>query len=339
MFSNIQKYFKLGTPTRNELIYFNVLLIIFFSLTYFLPSSFIIILLPSVIVINVLVIIYRGYSRSSDLENFIKFLNDTEQIKQFDSLLMVSEFRDKIEKFRKLQVVQKKAHSQFEIFRNELLDNLSHELRTPMFAVLGFLETLQSGKVKDETTREKFINRSYAQALKLNELLNDMIELSALQSNKENIKKDKYKIFPIISEVVENHSLQADEKGNKIKILTDNYEIELQLNEEKFKLAFSHLVSNAIKYTNNGQIIIQISKNNNSVIISISDTGIGIPADEVERIFERLYRTKREREASESKGSGMGLAIVKHILIAHNAKIEVNSIEKEGTKFEITLPI
>lgn len=226
----------------------------------------------------------------------------------------------------------------FKIHRNEFLGNVTHELRTPIFAIQLSLETLLDGAVNDENVNRDFLKRALNQTKRLTELVDDLIEISRLETGMK-ISKRYFEINKFIFGIV-NELLGLSQKNNVNILVESEVQEKTQVfgDEERLKQVFVNLIDNAIKYTNgNGKINIKISKVDKEIVISISDNGIGIPKDDLPRIFERFYRVDKTR-SRDMGGSGLGLSIVKHILELHNSTIKVESEEGKGTKFEFNLP-
>lgn len=226
----------------------------------------------------------------------------------------------------------------FKINRNEFLGNVTHELRTPIFAIQLSLETLLDGAVNDENVNKDFLKRALNQTSRLTELVDDLIEISRLEAGTK-ISRRYFEINRFVFNIV-NELLDLSQK-NKVNILVDSEVSEKTQvfgDEERLKQVIVNLIDNAIKYTNeDGKIIIKIVKFDKEISISISDNGIGIPKEDLPRIFERFYRVDKTR-SRDMGGSGLGLSIVKHILELHNSTIKVESEEGKGTRFEFNLP-
>lgn len=226
----------------------------------------------------------------------------------------------------------------FKINRNEFLGNVTHELRTPIFAIQLSLETLLDGAVNDEKVNMDFLNRALNQTKRLTELVDDLIQISRLEAGMK-ISKRYFEINKFIFNIV-NELLDLSQKS-KVNILVESEvdeKIQVFGDEERLKQVIINLIDNAIKYSNeNGKIIIGIEKIEKEIKISVSDNGIGIPKDDLPRIFERFYRVDKTR-SRDMGGSGLGLSIVKHILELHNSTVKVESEEGKGTRFEFNLP-
>jgi two-component system, OmpR family, phosphate regulon sensor histidine kinase PhoR len=226
----------------------------------------------------------------------------------------------------------------FKINRNEFLGNVSHELRTPIFTIQLSLETLIDGAVKDESVNMDFLKRALNQTNRLTELVDDLINISRLETGMK-ISKRYFEINRFISDVVNGLTDLSKNRKVEIKIESEVSDKTRAFgDEERLKQVIVNLVDNAIKYsTENGEIKIGITKTEKDVIVSVSDNGVGIPKDDLPRIFERFYRVDKTR-SRDMGGSGLGLSIVKHILELHSSTIKVESEEGKGTRFEFNLP-
>jgi two-component system, OmpR family, phosphate regulon sensor histidine kinase PhoR len=226
----------------------------------------------------------------------------------------------------------------FKINRNEFLGNVTHELRTPIFAIQLSLETLLDGAVNDENVNKDFLKRALNQTSRLTELVDDLIEISRLETGMK-ISKRYFEVNNFIFNVVSELSGLSKKRKVEIKIESEVSDKTRAFgDEERLKQVIINLIDNAIKYTNDeGEIKIGIKKDENNVFISVSDNGVGIPKDDLPRIFERFYRVDKTR-SRDMGGSGLGLSIVKHILELHKSTIKVESEEGKGTRFEFNLP-
>jgi two-component system, OmpR family, phosphate regulon sensor histidine kinase PhoR len=226
----------------------------------------------------------------------------------------------------------------FKINRNEFLGNVTHELRTPIFAIQLSLETLLDGAVNDDKVNMDFLKRALNQTTRLTELVDDLIEISRLETGMK-ISKRYFEINRFMSDVVNELSELSKKRKVEIKIESEVSDKTRAFgDEERLKQVIINLIDNAVKYTNeNGEIKIGITKTDKDVFVSVSDNGVGIPKDDLPRIFERFYRVDKTR-SRDMGGSGLGLSIVKHILELHKSTIKVESEEGKGTRFEFNLP-
>ncbi|MEO9023134.1 MAG: ATP-binding protein [Ginsengibacter sp.] len=227
-----------------------------------------------------------------------------------------------------------------EVYRKEFLLNLSHELKTPIFAIQGYVDTLLGGALDNSDVNKKFLGNASRNVDRLVNLLDDLDEITKLESGELLLLKENFVIQDLIKEVFETLSIKADEK--KIKcFIKDGCELPLTVfaDKEKIRMVIINIVDNAIKYgKHNGNIEGSAYKiDGKKILIEISDDGYGIAEEHLPRIFERFYRTDLAR-ARKVGGSGLGLSIVKHIIEAHEDTIHVRSKTDVGTTFGFMLP-
>jgi two-component system, OmpR family, phosphate regulon sensor histidine kinase PhoR len=221
--------------------------------------------------------------------------------------------------------------------RSEFIANVSHELRTPIFSVQGYLETLLDGAVDDPTVSKQFLQKAYNNALRLNTLLSDLIDISRIESGELRLSFRYVNIVDILRDVVHTLEFRAEQRGVQVRIDVVKSELLVYGDKERLQQVCTNLIDNAIKYNvPNGSVTVQASPSPYGVEIAVVDTGIGIPAESVGRIFERFYRVDKDRSRAVG-GTGLGLAIVKHILEAHHTTIAVESAVGVGTKISFSL--
>jgi two-component system phosphate regulon sensor histidine kinase PhoR len=228
---------------------------------------------------------------------------------------------------------------QNEQYRKEFLQNLSHELKTPIFAIQGYVDTLLSGAMNKEEIAKKFLTSTSKNIDRLVNLVGDLDEISKLESGEQLLYKESFIIQSLMEDVFESLSIKAAEKHIKTSIKKGcELPIAVFADKEKIRMVLINLVDNAIKYgKQNGSIVFSAYKTaDDHVLIEISDDGYGIAEEHLNRIFERFYRTDLARSRKEG-GSGLGLAICKHIIEAHNQRIHVRSTIDVGTTFGFTL--
>lgn len=216
--------------------------------------------------------------------------------------------------------------------RQEFTSNVSHELKTPLHVISGYAELIKEGIVKDSDVKE-FGEKIYSEASRMSKLVEDIMKISKLESDKT-FEKTELKLKNIVVAIVDSLMIEADKKNVKFKLSLNDCSISGNY-DSIYSLIFN-LVDNAIKYNKiNGKITIKLQEVSNNVVLSVKDTGIGIPKEDLDRIFERFYRVDKSR-SKDSGGTGLGLAIVKHSLIVNNATIKVESELKKGSTFTVT---
>jgi two-component system, OmpR family, phosphate regulon sensor histidine kinase PhoR len=220
-----------------------------------------------------------------------------------------------------------------EQFRREFLQNLSHEFKTPVFAIQGYLDILLSREQADLGKQKKFLEKTSRNVSRLLHLLNDLDEISALEQGTLTLYKQNFVIQELVREVFESLSPER-EKNNISCVIKKGCELPLTVfaDKERIRQVISNLVENSLRYgKQNGSIIASMYKTDGKhILVEISDDGSGISEKDLPRIFERFYRTERGR-SMDSGGSGLGLAICKHIIEAHHQAIHVRSTEGLGT--------
>jgi len=226
-----------------------------------------------------------------------------------------------------------------EAFRKEFLQNLSHEFKTPAFAIQGYLETLISGAAEIENIRTKFLNNAYKNTERLIHLISDLDEITRLEIGKQELHLQDFIIQDLILEVFESLSIKAEYKKSICTIKKGcEIPIAVHADKEKIRQVLINLIDNAIKYGNaEGKVEAGAFKTEGgNVLIEITDDGIGIAEEHLPRIFERFYRTDYGRSRNIG-GTGLGLAICKHIVEAHGGFIQARSTPGIGTTFGFTL--
>ncbi len=223
-------------------------------------------------------------------------------------------------------------------FRKEFLMNLAHELRTPIFTIQGYVETLLGGAVDDVTVNRKFLGSTAKSIDRLVELVNDLDQISKLESGRIPLVMETFRIHDLISDVYEEFALQAAEEDVKL-VFKKGTERALSVYADRAKIhqVLVNLVENALKYGRpRGTITAGCYTMDDRVYIEISDDGPGIAEEHLPRVFERFYRADRSRSRSVG-GTGLGLAIVKHIVEAHGQTVTVRSKPGVGSSFGFTL--
>jgi two-component system, OmpR family, phosphate regulon sensor histidine kinase PhoR len=229
---------------------------------------------------------------------------------------------------------------QNEQYRKEFLQNLSHEFKTPIFSIQGYIDALIDEDDIDELTQKKFLTNAQKNIQRLVHLVNDVDEISTLELGIKQLNKKVFSITDLVKEVFETLSFKAKEAKVTMSIKKGTEaNVEVVADEDKIRQVLINLVENAIKYSKqNGNVVVSMYKtDNNLVLIEITDDGIGIEDEHLNRIFERFYRTDKGRSRNVG-GSGLGLAICKHIVEAHQQTIHVRSAVNVGTTIGFELP-
>lgn len=221
--------------------------------------------------------------------------------------------------------------------KTDFVANVSHELKTPITAIQGFVETLLSDEWKHTKAARRFLEIIRQQSGRLNNIVDDLLTLSRLEQSDTNIIRKPHRIIKVVENAIKIVQLQANDK--KIKVETDiSKKLEWFINAPLIEQALVNLLSNAVKYSDPGKkIVIRVVEEENQLIISVIDKGYGMDQKNLDRLFERFYRIDSGR-SSKQGGTGLGLSIVKHIVQTHQGVINVESEEGVGSTFHIILP-
>lgn len=224
-----------------------------------------------------------------------------------------------------------------EQLRTEFVSNVTHELKTPMTSIRGFIETLKNGAINDQKVAGRFLEIIDIEADRLYALIEDILYLSEIESKQKDTNLENIGISGLVNEVFEVLQPLAVEKGISLQYGSQD-EVFIKANRNRMKQLFLNLIDNGIKYNKpNGSVNITTVQEKGKVVISVKDTGIGIPAEHLTRIFERFYRIDKGR-SRDMGGTGLGISIVKHIVQLYDGNIRVNSEVDKGTEFIIELP-
>lgn len=225
-----------------------------------------------------------------------------------------------------------------EEFRKEFVANVSHELKTPLFAAQGFIHTLLDGAMADKQVREKFLKKAARSLDGLDSLVQDLLTLSQMETGDIKMKFDSFDLVPVCAEVVEQLEGKARKKDIRLRLNDPKQKLIVYADEQRILQVITNLVSNGVSYTpDGGEVTISFDVGKKNVTTFVTDTGEGIPAEHLPRIFERFYRVEKSR-SREGGGTGLGLAIVKHILEGHSTKADVESTVGKGSTFSFKLP-
>lgn len=227
---------------------------------------------------------------------------------------------------------------EMEDYRKEYIGNVSHELKTPLFSIQGYIETLRDGGVEDLNIRDKYLQRIDSSVERLLNIVKDLDMINRFESGQINLKFSTFDINNLIQEIFDLLEMEAERQSMTMQLQTTQSQLFVFGDKQKISQVLINLISNAVKYANReeAQIIVSTREGTKSIHISVEDNGMGIKPENLPRIFERFYRVESSRNRKEG-GSGLGLAIVKHILEAHKQTIVVESVYLSGTKFKFKL--
>ena len=223
------------------------------------------------------------------------------------------------------------------VYRQELLADVSHELKTPIFAAQGFVHTLLDNPEESPEIRQKFLEKAAKSLDGLDALVKDLLTVSQIETGAIKIDKKRINLRPMIEEIFEQLEGKAKKRGVKLLLNCTDEAIDVKADAQKIEQVLVNLVDNGIKYGNQeGKVTVLIEDRKKSYLISVKDNGPGISEKHLPRLFERFYRVDKSRTKL-SGGTGLGLSIVKHIVQAHGSKIQVESKVDKGTVFSFKL--
>jgi len=316
---------------------------VFESVWWIAPVSFIIIFAGSygLILFTLQTFIYRK------IKLIYKLIYQTKATKReefyYENILPkkgIDEVREDVEAWAEQRKAEIDTLRKNEVFRKEFLQNLSHELKTPIFAIQGYVDTLLNGALHNEAVNEKFLTNASRNVDRLVNLLGDLDEISRLESGQMKLNIHPFVIQDLMKDVFESLQIKAAEKNISLFIKKGcESPLIVYADKERIRQILVNLTENAVKYgKDNGNIEASFYDIDGKVVlVEISDDGYGIAEEHLPRIFERFYRTDNAR-SRKAGGSGLGLAICKHIAEAHGQAIHVRSKPDVGTSFGFTLP-
>jgi two-component system phosphate regulon sensor histidine kinase PhoR len=224
-----------------------------------------------------------------------------------------------------------------ETVRRDFVSNISHELRTPLASIKALTETLQEGAIADRSVAHDFLERLNVEVDKLEQMVQELGQLSRIESGEVTFNMESIEIGDVIGRVSQRLRPQADRAGLNIETDCPATLPQALVDREQVEYVLLNILHNAIKFTpHGGKIKVSANIRGDALAISVADTGVGIPSEDISRIFERFYKADRARAGG---GTGLGLAIAKHIVHAHSGQIWVESVEGKGSTFTFTLPL
>lgn len=257
------------------------------------------------------------------------------QLEEVDSITRLEEEIQKMAIERNKEAEQSRN---LDSYRKEFLGNVSHELKTPIFNIQGYISTLIDGGINDPDINVEYLKRADKSVDRMIHIIDDLETISQLEIGTLELEIETYDIAQQIKDIVDALDFQANKQGIKLQ-LAKKYDKPILVKADKFRVrqVLVNLITNSIKYgKDKGKTTISLNLFDEQVIVEIKDNGIGIAEKHLPRLFERFYRVDKGR-SREQGGTGLGLAIVKHILEAHGETIDVHSALNEGTTFNFTL--
>jgi two-component system phosphate regulon sensor histidine kinase PhoR len=227
-----------------------------------------------------------------------------------------------------------------EEFRREFLGNLSHELKTPIFSIQGYILTLLEGGLEDENINRAFLERASKGVDRVTGIIEDLDLITRIESERLKLNSAPVNILSLAREIVESLEIKAQKRNVKLSLdwkRIGSQEINVLCDRDKIGQVLSNIINNSINYgVENGHTEVRFFDLEDNILIEVSDDGVGIREEHLPRLFERFYRVDKSRARNEG-GTGLGLAIVKHLVEAHGQTIDVRSTEGQGSTFSFTL--
>lgn len=323
-----------------EYILFNFLITLI-AFIFIRDFSILIPFIASLLVISFLILNLIGYRRNQEIEEIKTIINNIRKNRYSSQDEIILEKRlvglqKAIKKMFKKTLSDIEYLKRLQRMRSQFLANVSHELRTPIFSIQGYIETLLSGAIHDPKVNIQFLEKANHHTGNLSNLLSDLIDISMIESGEMRMSYRFFKLHEFLNAILQEEKALADKKEIELVYEPPREDLLVFGDKDKLKQVMRNLIQNAIKYTEEGSVTVQTEEEKKFASIIVKDTGIGIPANDLDRIFERFYRVDKARSKSVG-GTGLGLAIVKHIIEAHNSKIDAQSELGSGSVFSFRL--
>ncbi len=328
-------------------VYLTITILLISALIYFLlPEDkkllSILVFLPTIFILSFLIIQYRTerfiYDRIKKIYDEVSILNEDEFIRA-STTTDIDSLSNSVKNYVQGKRIEIKNLTERDSFRKDFLGNVSHELKTPLFTVQGYILTLIEGGINDKMIRDKYLERANKGVDRLVAIVKDLDMIAKLETEGLKMNYEVFNIIDLIQNVFDLFEMKA--KKRNITLQFDkvyDYPVFVNGDKERIEQVLINLVVNSVKYgKTNGITTVGIEPyTEHQFIIKVIDNGEGIKQEHIPRLFERFYRVDQSR-SREQGGSGLGLSIVKHIIEAHNETMLINSTFKEGSEFSFTM--
>ena len=286
----------------------------------------------------VLIFLFRNYDQRQIKKISKTFPEYFEQEKENPTNFF--ELGEKFSDMKEEADAQMEVMQQMDTYRKEYLGNVAHELKTPLFSIQGYVETLLDGGVEDLNIRDKYLERIDKSVERILNIVQDLDMINKFESGLLHLNISRFDLNTLIRDVFDLLDLEAHKTGAKFTLFTSQNSLMVNADRNKISQVLINLLANAIHYSNREKALITVETKifGSEVCVEVSDNGMGIKPENLPRIFERFYRVESSRSRKDG-GSGLGLAIVKHIMEAHKKTIEVKSVYLEGTQFSFRLDL
>lgn len=329
---------KLNTPISISL-FLSVTILLFVFLGFYLSNYFdfiwisLILLLPLTIAMIYFVVQKFFHERIRLVYKNIYKFKGTSRLNELD----IENVEKEVEDWANQTAEQLEKMKKDEDYRREFIGNVSHELKTPIFNIQGYIQTLIDGGIDDNEVNMKYLKRTNKSVDRMINIVEDLEVISKLETDQEELLIDKFDISRTANEVIEQLEMKANDSNISLKIINEATTSTVLGDRDKIQQVLMNLVSNSIKYgKENGETKIRFFDMADNIMIEVADNGIGIDEDSLPRLFERFYRVDKNR-SRDIGGTGLGLAIVKHIIEAHKQTINVRSTKDVGSTFSFIL--
>ena len=258
--------------------------------------------------------------------------------KSMHSTNLLSNVKFEVEEWAKNQMKEIERLKDMERYRKEFVGNVSHELKTPIFNIQGYILTLLEGGVYDPKINMLYLKRTEKNIDRMISIVEDLESITKLESGELKLNMVTFDIVKTVQDVLDMEQWQADERNITLEIISKpSRPVYVKADQNRILEVLTNLIANGIKYgKKNGFVNVSFHDLEDTIMVAVADNGIGVEKEHLPRIFERFYRVDKSR-SSEQGGTGLGLSIVKHIIEAHNQSINVRSVIDEGTTFNFTL--
>tara|TARA_B100000287_G_C20655434_1_gene788395 strand:- start:438 stop:1442 length:1005 start_codon:yes stop_codon:yes gene_type:complete len=265
-------------------------------------------------------------------KNIYKF-KGTSNIKDLD----IDNVEREAEEWADAKEEELNAYRRDENYRREFIGNVSHELKTPIFNIQGYIQTLLDGGLEDEKINVKYLERTNKSVERMINIVEDLEVISRLETEQSQLDLQPFNIIELVEDVFDAFEMKANQMDIQLEMIKESRSKMVIGDKDKIQQVFLNLISNSIKYgKKGGKTSVKFYDMESNMLIEVADNGIGIESDSLDRLFERFYRVDKNR-SREIGGTGLGLAIVKHILEGHNQQINVRSTPGIGTTFSFIL--
>ena len=342
MAKNFRRSYKFAVKTSLYLsVFLTLLSAVFLYLANVAEWYFLLLYFLSCFVFSFLIIQYRIehfiYRNIQKIYDNVRLL-DASTLSPGQVTSDMATLTREVEKFAEGKKLEIEALKIKENYRKEFMGNISHELKTPLFTVQGYIETLLGGAMKDKAVRKKYLSRAAKGVDRLIYIVRDLDMITKLETGDLHLKMQKFDLVDVVQSAFDLLEMKAAKKNITLSFDTEYEPVWVYGDVERIQQVLTNLVMNSIKYgKNDGTTEVSISDfERNKVIVRVSDNGEGIDKKHIPRLFERFFRVDKSGSRKEG-GSGLGLSIVKHILEAHGEKIFVESVFGVGSEFSFTL--